>query len=155
MSVDTQRHSAPAHVQDQPATRRGCCQGLGPQALGSDHPCDTPFPRFELHCSSNFGVGLEFQAAFGIRVYSFCIGNTLFLKKTGLCPLPVLSTVVLKHNVCRADAVEGIGAALRARTAGAGQRPIEARLDRSVSTVRGWLRAFGRNAETTRSIVGI
>lgn len=63
-------------------------------------------------------------------------------------------THVLLSVAClwrRADAVEVIGAALRAKAAGAGHRPIAARLDRPVSTVRGWLRAFARNAETVRS----
>ena len=52
----------------------------------------------------------------------------------------------------RADGVDVIGAALRAKAAGAGHRRIAARLDRPVSTVRGWLRAFARNAETVRSM---
>ena len=50
----------------------------------------------------------------------------------------------------RADGVEVIGAALAAKAAGAGHRPIAARLGRPASTVRGWLRAFDRNAETVR-----
>lgn len=63
-------------------------------------------------------------------------------------------THVLLSVAClwrRADAVEVIGAALRAKAAGDGHRPIAARVDRPVSTVRGWLRAFARNAETVRS----
>jgi hypothetical protein len=52
----------------------------------------------------------------------------------------------------RADGVDVIGAALRAKATGAGHRPIAARLDRPASTVRGWLRAFAGNAETARSI---
>ena len=39
------------------------------------------------------------------------------------------------------------------KAAGAGHRPIAARLDRPASTVRGWLRAFSRNAEPARSIL--
>jgi hypothetical protein len=65
-------------------------------------------------------------------------------------------THVLLSVACllrRADAVEVIGAALRQKAAGAGHRPIAARLDRPASTVRGWLRAFARNAETVRSVV--
>jgi hypothetical protein len=65
-------------------------------------------------------------------------------------------THVLLSVACllrRADAVEVIGAALRAKAAGVGHRPIAARLDRPVSTVRGWLRGFARNAETLRSIL--
>ncbi|HEY5847811.1 MAG TPA: hypothetical protein VIT42_13580 [Microlunatus sp.] len=52
----------------------------------------------------------------------------------------------------RADAVEVIGAARRAKAAGDGHRPIATGLDRPVSTVRGWLRAFARNAEMARSV---
>lgn len=52
----------------------------------------------------------------------------------------------------RADGVEVIGAALRAKAAGAGHRLIAGRLGRPVSTVRGWLRAFGRNAEAVRAV---
>jgi hypothetical protein len=65
-------------------------------------------------------------------------------------------THVLLSVAClwrRADTAEVIGAALRAKAAGAGHRPIAARLDRPVSTVRGWLRAFARNAETVRSVL--
>jgi len=52
----------------------------------------------------------------------------------------------------RADGVDVIGSALRAKAAGAGHRPIAGRLGRPVSTVRGWLRAFARNAESVRSV---
>jgi hypothetical protein len=65
-------------------------------------------------------------------------------------------THVLLSVACllrRADSVEVIGAALRAKAAGVGHRPIADRLDRPLSTVRGWLRAFTRNAEATRSIL--
>lgn len=52
----------------------------------------------------------------------------------------------------RADGVEVIGRALRARARGAGHRPIAVRVERPVSTVRGWLRAFACNAEVVRSV---
>lgn len=52
----------------------------------------------------------------------------------------------------RADGVDVIGAALRLKATGSGHRPIAARLGRPVSTVRGWLRAFARNAETARGV---
>jgi len=52
----------------------------------------------------------------------------------------------------RADAVEVIGAALAAKAAGRGHRPIAARLGRPVSTVRGWLRALAGNAERVRVV---
>lgn len=50
----------------------------------------------------------------------------------------------------RADAAVVIGAALEAKAAGAGHRPIAALLGRPVSTVRGWLRRFGVRAEAIR-----
>lgn len=52
----------------------------------------------------------------------------------------------------RADGVDVIGAALRAKAAGAGHRLVAGRLGRPVSTARGWLRAFGRNAEAVRAV---
>lgn len=52
----------------------------------------------------------------------------------------------------RADGVDVIGAALRAKAAGLGHRPIAAQLGRPASTVRGWLRAFARNAEQVRAV---
>lgn len=53
----------------------------------------------------------------------------------------------------RADGVDVVGAALRAKAAGAGHRLVAARLERPASTVRGWLRAFARNAEAARSVL--
>jgi len=50
----------------------------------------------------------------------------------------------------RADAAAVIGAALEAKAAGAGHRPIAAALGRPVTTVRGWLRRFTARAEETR-----
>lgn len=50
----------------------------------------------------------------------------------------------------RADDVAVIGAALLARAAGAGHRTIAAGNGRPASTVRGWLRRFGRRAEQLR-----
>jgi hypothetical protein len=51
----------------------------------------------------------------------------------------------------RADLVEVIGVALSAKAAGVGARTIAVGLGRSVETVRGWLRSFGRRAEALRS----
>jgi hypothetical protein len=53
--------------------------------------------------------------------------------------------------VRRADLVEVIGAALSAKAAGAGARPIAAGLGRPVETVRGWLRRFAARAEVLRA----
>ncbi len=50
----------------------------------------------------------------------------------------------------RADGVAVIGAALVAKSAGAGHRTIAAGNGRAASTVRGWLRRFGRRAEQLR-----
>jgi Homeodomain-like domain len=69
-----------------------------------------------------------------------------------------LVTHVLLATSCllrRADGVEVIGAALRAKAAGSGHRPIAERLGRSASTVRGWLRAFARNGEVVRSTLTV
>jgi hypothetical protein len=66
-----------------------------------------------------------------------------------------LATHVLLAVSCllrRADGVDVIGAALRAKAAGAGHRPIAVQLQRPASTVRGWLRAFARNAERVRAV---
>lgn len=50
----------------------------------------------------------------------------------------------------RADAGAVIGRALEESAAGTGQRKIAGLLGRPVSTVRGWLRALGRNAGLVR-----
>lgn len=50
----------------------------------------------------------------------------------------------------RADGVSVIGAALLAKAAGVGHRPIAVALGRPVSTVRGWLRRFQIRAEDVR-----
>ena len=50
----------------------------------------------------------------------------------------------------RLDAVEVIGAALVAKAAGRGHRPIAAALGRPATTVRGWLRRFAAAAERLR-----
>lgn len=66
-----------------------------------------------------------------------------------------LATHVLMAVSCllrRADAVEVIGAALTAKAAGQGHRRIAAGLGLPVSTVRGWLRAFGCDAEGIRAV---
>ena len=64
-------------------------------------------------------------------------------------------THVLLADVCllrRRDAVGVIGAALVARAAGQGHRPIAGRLGVPKDTVRGWLRRFARDAEAIRAL---
>lgn len=64
-------------------------------------------------------------------------------------------THVLLAEVCllrRRDAVAVIGAALAARAAGRGHRPIAGRLGVPKDTVRGWLRRFARDAEAIRAL---
>jgi hypothetical protein len=51
----------------------------------------------------------------------------------------------------RADAVEVIGSALADSAAGLGHRRIAERLERPVSTVRGWLRRMRLRAEAVRA----
>ena len=53
----------------------------------------------------------------------------------------------------RADGVEVIGAALARRAAGEGHRPIAASAGRPATTVRGWQRAFARNATRVRAVL--
>ncbi|MFG1876489.1 hypothetical protein ACGFIV_16775 [Sphaerisporangium sp. NPDC049003] len=53
--------------------------------------------------------------------------------------------------VRRADLAEVIGAALAAKAAGLGARPIAVELGRPVETVRGWLRRFAGRAEVVRT----
>ena len=48
----------------------------------------------------------------------------------------------------RHDGAEVIGSALLDKAGGAGHRAIAAQLGRPAGTVRGWLRAFARRAET-------
>jgi transposase-like protein len=50
----------------------------------------------------------------------------------------------------RADGVAVIGTALLAKAEGLGHRTIAAEVGRPASTVRGWLRRFGRRAEALR-----
>lgn len=52
----------------------------------------------------------------------------------------------------RADAARVIGSALVARARGAGHRRIADAIGVPAGTVRGWLRAFGRNAEAVRVV---
>jgi hypothetical protein len=52
----------------------------------------------------------------------------------------------------RADTAVVIGAALTAKAAGHGHRPIAVVVGRAASTVRGWLRAFAGNAEWIRVV---
>jgi hypothetical protein len=52
--------------------------------------------------------------------------------------------------VRRADTVGVIGAAVAAKAAGMGARPIAAQLDRPLGTVRGWLVRFGGRVEAVR-----
>ena len=51
----------------------------------------------------------------------------------------------------RRDAVAVIGAALVAKAAGRGHRPIAERLGVPTDTVRGWLRRFARDADAIRA----
>jgi hypothetical protein len=57
--------------------------------------------------------------------------------------------------VRRADGVEVIGAALRAKAGGHGHRRIAGRLGRPASTVRGWLRAFAGRAAAVRAVLAV
>jgi hypothetical protein len=68
------------------------------------------------------------------------------------CPACLVTHVLLPVTVLarRAYAVEVIGAALVARAAGQGHRPIGAALGVPAATVRGWLRVMAARLEATR-----
>ena len=74
------------------------------------------------------------------------VGGTPAASAAGQCVACRVTHVLLAVSclVRRADVVEVIGAALRAKARGQGHRPIAARLGRPASTVRGWLRALLR-----------
>jgi hypothetical protein len=72
------------------------------------------------------------------------IGAALLAKAAGLLAASMLAR--------RADGVAVIGAALLAKAAGAGHRTVAAGNGRPVSTVRSWLRRFGRRAEQLRAL---
>jgi Domain of unknown function (DUF6431) len=69
---------------------------------------------------------------------------------TGCRATHVLLPVLLL--VRRADTAAVIGAALEAKAAGGGHRPIAARLGRPPGTVRGWLRRFSARVESVRVV---
>lgn len=75
--------------------------------------------------------------------------------RRGRCDTCLVTHVLLAVSCVlrRADGTDVIGAALRAKAAGIGHRPIAAALGRPASTVRGWLRAFAGNAETVRGML--
>lgn len=68
------------------------------------------------------------------------------------CPGCLITHVLLPVTVLarRAYAVQVIGAALVARAAGSGHRPIGARLGVPAATVRGWLRTMAARLEASR-----
>lgn len=68
------------------------------------------------------------------------------------CLVCAVTHVLISSNTLlrRRDGVEVIGAALVAKVSGSGHRRVEEMLGLPVSTVRGWLRRFARNAELVR-----
>lgn len=119
------------------------------------------------------GIGVERRLRAGVLVCPACAGvlapwghareRTLRgqgglvarLRPRRGCCVSCGRTHVLLPTLClvrRADEVAVIGAALRAKADGLGHRRIAAVLDRPVSTVRGWLRAFAAAAERVRVV---
>lgn len=88
------------------------------------------------------------------RVVRFCDRDERLRPRRSRCA-GCAATHVLLPVVCllrRVDAVEAIGAALVAKAAGTGHRPIAARLGRPATTVRGWLRRFAELAARWRAV---
>jgi predicted Fe-S protein YdhL (DUF1289 family) len=108
----------------------------------------------ELACPACGGVLARWGSGAGRRVRMPAGPDVWFCPRRARCR-GCGRTHVLLPAWClarRADAVQVIGAALEAKASGAGHRVVAARLGRAASTVRGWLRAFGRRAEQVRSV---
>ncbi|MGH8299384.1 MAG: DUF6431 domain-containing protein [Steroidobacteraceae bacterium] len=82
------------------------------------------------------------------------VGSTWLRPRRSICRQCRRSHVLLPDStlIRRRDAAEVIGTALVMRAQGVSIARIAAELDRLVETVRGWLRAFGRNAEAIRRL---
>jgi hypothetical protein len=86
------------------------------------------------------------------RVIRFQFGQAAVCPRRTVCGGCGVTHVLLPAGVLlrRADAVTVVGAAVAAKAAGMGCRPIAALLERPLGTVRGWLRRFGGRAEAVR-----
>jgi hypothetical protein len=86
------------------------------------------------------------------RVSRMEIDTVRYRPRRASCPVCAKTHVLLPvvWLLRRADGVSVIGAALLAKAAGMGHRPIAAALGRPAATVRGWLRRFGARSEEIR-----
>lgn len=87
------------------------------------------------------------------RVLRCAVGDRLLRPRRARCR-GCAGTHVLLPDVAllrRRDEVSVIGAAIEAKVAGAGYRPIAGRLGVHADTVRGWLRRFAERAERIRA----
>ncbi len=87
------------------------------------------------------------------RVLRCLAGDRLLRPRRGRCR-GCAGTHVLLPDVAllrRRDEVTVIGAAIEAKVAGSGHRPIAERLGVPAGTVRGWLRRFAERAERIRA----
>ena len=105
----------------------------------------------ELVCPDCAGVltGWGYARARAIRVES---GRWLVRPRRAVCRGCGGTHVLLPVGVLlrRADVVGVVGAAVVAKAAGLGARPVAALVGRPLGTVRGWLRRFGSRAEAVR-----
>ena len=105
----------------------------------------------ELACPGCAGVltGWGYARARAIRVES---GRWLVRPRRAVCRGCGGTHVLLPVGVLlrRADVVGVVGAAIVAKAAGLGARPVAALVDRPLGTVREWLRRFGSRAEAVR-----
>lgn len=107
--------------------------------------------RGELACPGCSGVltGWGHARARVVRTES---GGWLVRPRRAVCRGCGGTHVLLPVGVLlrRADAVGVVGAAMVAKAAGLGARPIAGLVDRPLGTVREWLRRFGSRAEAAR-----
>lgn len=104
----------------------------------------------ELRCPCGAGRLVPWGHARARRVR----GVGVLRPRRGRCSACSATHVLLAVSCLlrRADGAEVIGAALVAKATGVGHRRLAARLGRPASTVRGWLRAFARNAARLRAV---
>jgi Domain of unknown function (DUF6431) len=106
--------------------------------------------ELECPCCGGVLVRLGWGRA---RVLRGCGGPVRLRPRRARCAGCGVTHVLLPVFVLvrRVDLVEVIGAALAAKAAGAGARPIAAAWGRPADTVRGWLRRFGSRAGLVRA----
>jgi hypothetical protein len=105
----------------------------------------------ELACPGCAGVLARWGHA-RARVIRVGSGRVSVRPRRAVCRGCRATHVLLPVGVLlrRADGVDVVGAAIVAKAAGLGARPVAVLVDRPLGTVRGWLRRFGCRVEAVR-----